>query len=370
MCACFARDLWLALLVVLGGLSASPLAAQDPAAPAPNPEQGDVVAAPAPVKVLLIQPENAPIRPGLEPSLRIQLRGAAELEVQKAPWPPDLPARVADATERAQRQGVEWVVWADPPVVDAQSPTHDEISVVYLVGRRQGRALIEVVRVPGGEGPDVDRSLALKVRELIGVSDGAAYALGNAPLPAPTAQASAASTEPSTDAALFLEGGVQLASEGNAGMVLDFVLATGPGLRGERFAIDVPIELHVGVPRSVADARGEVSWSEISVGLSLRAALRLSYALRVGTFAGLTLGFASAEGRSRSGVRGEALETLPALGFGLDAELSLTRLLSARLALGLSQRFKRQRFAIDGEDVADLGRLVPSAQLSFVFRAW
>jgi hypothetical protein len=355
------------------GLLPRPLAAQDPSAPAPDPEQGDVVAAPSLVKVLLIQPENAPVRPGLEPSLRIQLRGTAELEVETVAWPAELPARVADATRRAQARGVEWVVWADPPLVDPEDPSANEVSVVYLVGKRQDRALIEVVRVPGGEGPDVDRSLALKVHELIGVRDGAAYALGNAPLPQPEpppVETPAPVSERGRTVALFFEVGPQLASEGNAGAVLDLVLAAGPGLRGERFALDVPIEVQVGLGRSVEDARGEVSWNETSVGLALRGALRLSGALRAGAFAGVVIGFANAEGVSPAGVRGEATETLPALNFGLEGELVLLGPLSARAAFGLTQRIKRQRFAIDGQDVADLGRLLPSARVSLLYRAW
>jgi hypothetical protein len=134
--------------------------------------------------------------------------------------------------------------------------------------------------------------------------------------------------------------------------------------------LDVPIEVQVGLARSVEDANGEVSWSETSVGLALRSALRLSSTLRAGAFASVAIGFANAEGRSPTGVRGEATETLPALSFGLDGELSLTPVLSARVALGLTQRMRRQRFAIDGIDVADLGRLLPTARLSLLFRAW
>jgi hypothetical protein len=44
--------------------------------------------------------------------------------------------------------------------------------------------------------------------------------------------------------------------------------------------------------------------------------------------------------------------------------------LSTHAAFGLTQRIKRQRFAIDGQDVADLGRLLPSARVSLLYRAW
>jgi hypothetical protein len=313
----------------------------------------------APERVILLQPRNALARPGLEPSLRIQLRGL-ELLTLDIDLPSDLPSRLSVASEVARERSADWVVWADDVHTEADASASQ--AVLYVVGRRDGRALIEVVRVPGGEGPEVDRSLALKVRELVGVRDGAAFALGVREI-----------EEANTDerrVTLWLELGAHVSSEGSAGLVPDAFLALGPSLTTPDFVIAVPLELSYGFTRSAGRDGDRVEWTELGVGGWLKLLMRVHPSVQVGGGLGGKLSFSAAQGRSASGRSGRSTERLPALLVGAEAELRLSRSLGARAVLGLELRTQRQRFYIEGREVADTGRAIPYARLSLVWHAW
>lgn len=334
-------------------------------------QAGDVGLLP---RVVLIQPEGQPARPGLEPSLRIQLRSAAELVATSRPMPADLPSRLTVASEVAEAERAEWVLWTEP-VASSASPPDDHV-VLYLVGKRDGRALIEVVRVPASEGAEADRSLALKVRELIEAHGGAAYALGNAEAPAANATADSsvlapapAPSAPRARVQLWLEGGGQLAIEGDAGAALDVMLALGPSIRLRSLMIALPVELAFGLPRRVEQSGDEAEWSELGVALWAKLAVRLDRLLLGGGLGG-KLTFTNVEGNAASGRSGDARDLLPALLASADGELLFTDSFGARLALGAELRLKRQHFVLEGHDIGDTGRVVPFARVSVVWHAF
>jgi hypothetical protein len=314
---------------------------------------------PAQERVVLLQPRNALARPGLEPSLRIQLRGL-ELTTLEVDFPPDLPSRLHVASELARERSADWVVWADDVQTDADASASQ--AVLYVVGRRDGRALIEVVRVPGGEGPEVDRSLALKVRELVGVRDGAAFALGVREIERPA--------DEQRRITLWVELGAQLSSEGSAGLVTDAFIALGPSLTTPAFVIAVPLELSYGFSRSAERNGDRVEWTELAIAGWLKALVRVHPSLLLGGGLGGKLGFTDADGVTMSGRRGGSTERLPALLLGPEAELQLSPAIGARIALGLELRAQRQRFYIEGVEIADTGRMVPYARVSLVWHAW
>jgi hypothetical protein len=309
-------------------------------------------------RVVLLQSQSAVARPALEASLRIQLRGL-ELTTLSVDFPPDLPSRVRLASEVAREHSADWVFWADD--FHTETDASSSQAVLYVVGRRDGRALIEVVRVPGGQGPEVDRSLALKVRELIGVRDGAALALG------------VREAEPSGSAnriGLWVELGAQASSEGSAGLAADAFLAIGPSLTTPSLVLAVPLELSYGLPRNVARAGDRIEWTELSAGGWLKLLLQVHPRLQLGGGLGGKLSFTSAEGRSAAGRRGDSTEALAALLVSAEAELRISPAVGARAALGVEQRAQRQRFYIEGREIADTGRTVPYARVSLVWHAW
>jgi hypothetical protein len=311
-----------------------------------------------PPRVVLIQPEGEPPRPGLEPALRIQLRGTAEVIAVPRAFASDMPARLAAASALAEEHNADWVLWTDPPQTTAPQ---SEQAVLYLVGRQNGRALIEVVRVPGGEGPEVDRSLALKVHELIDVREGAAYALGNAEVPEPESERKRVQ--------LWLEAGAQGTIEGDGGAALDVLVAIGPSVSTPSLMVALPIELAIGLPRHIERGGDEVSWTELGATLWLKLGARLGPAV-VGGGLGAKLAFTDVEGTTQAGRQGTATELLPSMVASIDGELPLSASLGARLAVGTELRFKRQHFLIEGDDVGNTGRIVPFARLSVVWHAF
>lgn len=335
-------------------------------APAGQAAEPTVASVATPQRVVFVQLEGEAVRSGLEPSLRIQLRGEAEVETQRVDWSAQLPARIEAAGQLANQTGADWVVWAEPPV-DPERDAPRDYALIYLVGRRDGRALVEVVRVPGNSGPDVDRSLALKVHELISQADGAAYALGNAPVPDPAlAKAAAQKPKPARErrVQLWLEAGVQTISEGNAGLAADVLVALGPSFAAPRFVLAVPLELSLGLPRSVERSAGEVRWTELGVAAWVRLLARVGSKVLLGGGVGGKLDFSSSDGIAPSGRRGSARDMLPALLVSLDAELLITSQIGARFLLGLAQRTSRQRLLVEGTEIADTGRTLPFARLS------
>jgi hypothetical protein len=358
------------LCSVLAWSMAAPVRAQTDAArsaPQEQPAQDQLASQPPKARLVLLQIEGAPARSALEPSLRIQLR-ELELVTERSDLPPDVPSRIAAANRIASERSADWVIWADELRTDPSKPADQ--AVLYVVGRKDGRALIEIVRVPGGEGPEVDRSLALKVRELVGAQDGAAYALGNKDLPPPVAatEPNAVQPEPSPRRAsgtrLSIEAGVQVSDEGSAGLSADLFLALAPSLRTDALVIAVPLELAFGLPRSSELDGARVEWSEIGVAVWLKIGARIHPSLTLGGGFGGKLGFTDAQGTSASGETGSSTERLPALLVSLDGELALSETIAARLTLGLESRLRRQRFLIEEREVGDTGRAVPFGRAS------
>jgi hypothetical protein len=355
------RAFCVAVLALGGTLQCAPVCAQ----------AGDVGLLP---RVVLIRPEGELIRADLEPSLRIRLRSSAELSSVARPLPADLPSRLAIAGEVAEEQRADWVLWIEPVAAGASRPS-DQV-VLYLVGRRDGRALVEVVHVPASEGPEADRSLALKVGELIDAHGSAAQVLGNATAPSPAPAPSEAPPSPVTRAPdepparvqLWIEGGGQLAIEGDGGPALDVLVALGPSVALPTLFIALPIELTLGLPRRVARGDDDAEWSELGVALWAKLATRLDRVLLGGGLGG-KLVFTDVEGTAASGKRGDAHDLLPALLASADGELLFTDSFGARLALGAELRLKRRQFVLEGENIGNTGRIVPFARLSVIWHA-
>ena len=358
--------------LVLAWSTAAPVAAQSGelvAAPQEEPAQAQLEGQPLRARLVLLQIEGAAARPALEPSLRIQLR-ELELVSERVALPPDVPSRIAAANRIAEDEAADWVIWADELQTDPGRPADQ--AVLYVVGRKDGRALIEIVRVPGGEGPEVDRSLAIKVRELVGAEDGAAYALGNKELPPPgPPDTEGGDRGPAPSRTRFsIEAGLQASDEGSAGLAADVFFALAPSLRTDLLVIAVPLELAIGLPRSSELDGARVEWTELGVAAWLKVGARVHPAITLGGGLGGKLAFTDAEGVAARGERGESTERLPAILTSLDAELALTEAVATRLTLGLESRLRRQRFLIEGREVGDTGRAVLFGRISAVWHIW
>ena len=338
-------------------------------------------------RVLLLDSEAA-ARPGLLAALRIQLTGAAAVEVRHELPPGDSAARIAYATELSRRENALLVVWAEGPT---PLPYGGQEAVLYAAGRREGRALLEVVRVPGQRGPDMDRTLALKVSEVVselkaaeraGAEAGAIGGAGIAGAPA-AGHAGESATQPA--AALHdaepieeeepapwqwrpnLGAGVLAAPQArtDAGQ-WSAQLHAGVGLRSEPWQLGA--RLGFGFAPGVTATRdgARVQSTELTPELTLLAQFE-QRPLWLGLRAGFALSFVEAQGFTPQGLDRDGSARIPALRFGVDVELPVLAGFSVALAIELEARLLRQRFAVNEEEVADLGQLRPLARLSVLF---
>jgi hypothetical protein len=314
-------------------------------------------------RVVLLQDPAAPSGSGLAYALRIQLTGAADVDVRDLPQDAGVSLRVQAASQLAQAEDVLVAVWAEP-AVELENGSRE--AVLYVVGHKQGRALVEIVRIPGGEGPDVDRSLALKVRELVDeVRANRAKAAENDLMLEPAA-ASSAPSEPGWGARVLVAGALAPLS-GSALGQWGARIAAGPAWREDALRVSALAELTIFPELEVDATAGKANLFELAPGVLAHAQWRQG-AVWVGLRAGLALSLLAAEGQSPSG-RGDAREIAPSWLAGVDVELPISDGLGVAAAVDLQTRIRRQRFSIDEDEVVDLGRLRPLVSIALTWSA-
>jgi hypothetical protein len=308
-------------------------------------------------RVVLLEDPALPPRPVLGQALRIQLFDRARVDVVQGPAASGLSERVAAASALAQDALV--VVWAEPTVTLGDGSRE---AVLYVVGHKQGRALVEIVRVQGGDSPDVDRSLALKVREVVDEvrknrERGAETGLLLEPLQEPPLP-------------LVPPGGGWGATVGVGGAVgplsgfgqFGAQLYGGPAYAEARMRLTALLALTWYPELESSQGAATVRLREVGPGLLARAQVRADRAW-LGLRAGLTLSFVDAEATSALGRGGDDVRFVSWLS-GVDVELPITRAVALSVALDLQTRFHRQRFAVSGREVVDFGRVRPLLLLS------
>jgi hypothetical protein len=315
-------------------------------------------------KVLLLRDQTV-VQPGLLSALRIQLLGVADAEARTVPAGGGVPARVAAATELSRREHALLAVWTEGPVL---SPEGSGDTVLYLVGQREGRALVEVVRVPGGDGPALDRTLALKVRVAVDELERSGESSPGGVMLVPQSAEAAPGARPvgRSWGALFGAGVIVGPQTGAAAGQWDVHFRAGPALLISPFRLSLELALGWFPALRIERAGESVRLSELAPGLALHAQLRQA-ALWLGLHSGVSLVWVQASGRSRSGAQGQASEQLAVLENGFDVELPIAGGLGMELALLAQAWLDRQRFAVNGREVADLGRLRPLALLALTW---
>lgn len=327
--------------------------------------------------------ESSRVATSLLAAFQIQLSGIAapeRLVVRPV-------ANTAESIERAAQlvheHGALAAVWVDKS--QGGGP-----AVVYVVGERQGRALIEVVRVPGGRGPDLDRTIALKVREFVAAIQRGQAAKAEAaqllqaeeqqptarPLQAeegrrsvglpPAAQPVAAlpndqpedaiGATPNWTAVAF--AGVRLGSQPELGLGRwGFGLGAGPVLQLREIRLAVLLAFDAFPSVEVEQRRDRVRFWEWAAGTVVRGQVRAD-AIWFGARLGPQLVGLNARGTTRDNNQGsDAAPTSWALLVGLDLEVPLTRRLSIMAALHLQALATRLHLAVNDHDVVDLGRV-------------
>lgn len=349
-----ARSGWLSLLVgVLMGGWASPAHAQEP-------------------RVLLLEPDGAPT--GLHLALQIQLAGIATVERIPQQARASAAQRVEIAGEFARERAALCAVSVEPPPAGADGP-----AILYAVGEREGRALIEVVRVPGGAGPELDRTLALKVREIVTelILARAAAPAETLLLPPPPAATpgppatprlrGAARSRQAVGAAVAL--GARLGSQPRVGLGRWGVgLAAGPTIsrRSLRFAAQLGADWFP--PVTVANEGDRARFHELAGTLVLQAQRRIGD-VWIGAEAGPQHVWLDAQGTTALERRGRVYrDTLWALVAALGGEIAFGEGLGFAAQLQLQTLLRDQRLTVNGREVVEFGRVRARLGISLTYR--
>lgn len=301
-------------------------------------------------------------RPELLLALRIQLTGVANARTHSLTLPSSTPSRIDAVSAVARAENALLAVWVEGPVRGADGSGE---AVLYAVGQNRERALLEVIRVSGGAGPDLDRTLALKVREIVDQlrearSAGATQQLElvlSAPPPEPTWQAGAAL------------GAVASPLQGSEAGQWGAYAAAGPLLGSATWRLAGGAELMF-MPR-VDIHRGDarVGIQELAPGLWLRAQSKQG-PLWLGLRTGFALSFIAVDGRANADApTDEASVRVASCRIGADAELPLAAGVGLLLGVDLQMRWQRRHFAVDREEAADLGIVRPLFSLALTWNA-
>jgi hypothetical protein len=347
---------------------------------------------------LLVLQERAHPQSGLTAALRIQLMDATPVRVRE--WQPagTLGERIAAATELGHAEHALAVVWTEAAV---RLPDGALEGVLYVAARSESRALLEVVRVPGGRGADLTRSLALKVEEVMEELRRSDQQLSSAVLrpavepsapnttPPPSAaeaavppyaasavaqpsaagaavQPSAASTTNPPSWGLLLATGARLTSFGWARWGLG--ASAGPTLQSDAWlaALRLGLDWYPEATQSRAGAGARVALAELTPLLLASAQWRHD-GFGLGARAGLGICVFNARGETALGRSGSAsVQTGSAL-LGLAVERSIVQGLNLAASLDWQIHALHQRFDVNGATLVELQRSGVVAALELVW---
>jgi hypothetical protein len=329
-------------------------------------------------RLLLLEPPGS--TSGLLTALRIQLVGLCEAERVVQPLAASAPEQIQAGTDLARSQHALASVWVDPPL----SHTSDVV-LLYVVGEREGRALVEAVRVHGARGPDLERTLALKVREVIAemrrsqtaaalLPASAATATGSAPPSmtkdtAPPPRAAGSTTPPTAAWQAVLALGARLGSQPRLGLARwGLGLSVGPVLAqsGWRFEGLLSASWFPAVTSELGGDR--VRFWELATAVSAHAQRRVG-PVWMGAHVDPQLVWLDASGTTARGVSGAPYSRgIWGVALGADAEWPLGPQLALDADLQLQVLTSRERFTVNQRELVDIGQLRVRFGLSLVLR--
>jgi len=303
--------------------------------------------------------ETKGLRPALCSALRIQVSDLGDVRCEVDALDSDLPARIEAAAEVVQNKQARLSVLLE------RDPNPRRVRM-YIVGGRDDEAVIAIENIENKPDPDVDRALALKVRDALDAFElvkQSVAAGASTPLAAVVAPRSVESV-PERWAALLEAGGGLLAGGGSGARAAGKMLA---GARLSAASLRAELALGARLHSDITQQSGGASVDESEWGplLSLRG-LWSSARFELGAVSEVTFLSMHAQGTTASGARGSKREGSLALSLGLDARVLLFRATSLRFAPAIEVLSVAQRFSVDDRVTMNLGRtrvLVPLSLL-------
>jgi hypothetical protein len=277
------------------------------------------------IEVRAIAGQQLPDELGQE--LRIYLAGTAEVVVGPPLHGASLQARVREVSGAT----AELVTWLE------QAPaTSGGGYVVVVVGKRDGRAVVDIGEVPASDASG--RLLALRVGAFLdetlttGVGE---RALGAGPAPRPARWWTA-------------DVGAGFASQFAQGK-----LAAAIGVRVDRLEVEAGLAVRASLPSSTG-ASPSLELSELRAGGVGRIALPLG-AFRVGTALAIDVDRVNAAGIAVGGARAEITRYTPVVRLVAEGDWRWSRGIALRLAAGAERALQVQRFLVEGERLGSVG---------------
>lgn len=312
-------------------------------------------------RVLVLDTEQ-PAPQGFVDALKIQAAGVAEITAG-GKIEGTLTEKVASVEAPLANEHASVGVWVE---------TANDVHVVYVVTRRRNRVLVEVVRLPGGESPETDRALAIKVRDVLdllfagaGGEPDVTATLRPPPVRASTHRQPVATPEPSWW--WLLQGGFAGVTKGNGSTSGEVGAALASGVRhGSRSLFFEGLAgawLLNGTDRSSNAA--SVRTRELELSLSFRA-LVASRLFAGGLHVDGVMRVVAAHGTAANGDTGDATPVVPLVRIGPELRWRVIPNLDVRVAGGFDLALRRQRFSVVGEEITDLGTLRASYEVGVV----
>jgi hypothetical protein len=304
--------------------------------------------------------QQAEVERSFRDNLRLELWGRAALVDGDGPLQGgSADARVFEATERL----------GDAVVAFWLERTDERVQALYVVGRRRGRAVVEVFSLPpsSGDAAEDGRVLALKVSEAIDAL------LFEPPPPRrnvwlDTPQPTAPPGEPW----LVFAGGIGFRDATVSHSPAQGLLAMSVAHRGRLpwpgTVLELAAEGEIGSGRRANRMVGRVDTSEGGLGAAARV-LRSFGPILAGGYTSLGMTTVAAEAESPAGGRGSDRLWIPTAALGADVRVPMSPRLALRLTGELGTSFTRHQLAINDQTVLDLGRFHVSGGISLVFLA-
>jgi len=306
---------------------------------------GQTPLAPETKPVVLVMTNPQASGSGFFDSLRIQLVNSGVVRAGPVLSRGGLADKLKRASNLAAQQQAQLVVWIEP-----RSGGGGSEYVLFVVNPKKGASNVELFRIRARPGPDLDRTLALKVSDVLDqVIAGKAvpssvWVMEPPPLyEAPprhrwtvvaTGHATLGTGEPSAQGALAVGAGRQIDWQ-------RYALNYGGVIAGDfgvsRVAVEGEVSTRELVPGAFASLMRRLG--DTSVGLSVGARLRL----------------VQAKGRTMNNNTGDRVVAVPTFAAGMEVRVGLSNHLQLRFVVGGDLATRRRKFAVNDEELVDLG---------------
>lgn len=315
---------------------------------------------PLSAQVAVLSAEGTPPRPGFVPSLRIHLPANTPVIDGGTLRPGTSSERIEQALGAAELHAALAAVWVEGPV--ARRDGTGEL-VLYVVGRKEGRAIVDVLRVPTGDANQlddgVDRSLALKVSQVLSDLMHGGDVIDATPEDGDTFDSGTGTSREDTWRGTAQVGVLLRTPSGTVEMQPGLRVAAGvqcPSRMLGLGALDLLLRIHLSPRVRDTNDAGEIELSELAPAVEAAWSIAVG-SVSLGASLGVQLRAITLSGQTALGAQGDDSTWILSLNAGPMARIALHRNLAITLGADLESSLQRRRYTINDTLTGDTGRL-------------